>query len=47
LGSDGVSHPQFTRELYTAPQQLEEPTTNEGQALDLLVQDVPFNFTLK
>jgi hypothetical protein len=30
-----------------APQQLEEPTTNEGQALDLLIWDVPFNFTLE
>ncbi len=47
LGSKGVGHPQFARELYAAPQQLEEPAADEERSLDVFVWDVPFNFALE
>jgi hypothetical protein len=47
LGSEGVGHPQFTRELYAALQQREEPIADEEQSLNMFMHDMPFNFAIE
>jgi hypothetical protein len=47
LGLKGIRHLQFTRELYTTPQQQEKQSTDNERNLNLFVHNTPFNFTLK
>jgi hypothetical protein len=47
LGSKGIGHPQFTRELYAVLQQREEPIADEEQSLDMFVCDMPINFAIE
>jgi len=47
MGTEGVGHPQFMRELYTCPQSpIKIPGLNDAD-LNIFVQDLPFNFTIE